>query len=344
MAAAVAREEAGGLYRRPPLALNGQAIVHSLTENNKKRVWASRMVRDDELYIVQLQGIPGISLPTTLVVKKCQNVNLALQVDDNVKYRYNSEMFLLASNSHDNIIKVVDLIQREDAIMLVYEYPVNGSLQSWLHQPMDDVRPLSWPQRRVIAIGMAKGLCHMHYRCKRPIIHHNINSNNILLDQNFKPVIASFDAAQMNMAGLDQPLPIVGLPLGNFGYAAPEYGVAASKLTEKVDTYSFGVLMLELVTGRMANEAGADGHLATWARNNFTKLMANQHEMFQSAVDRDIPDQARYMEEMAIVFMLGVDCTVGNPQQRPSMRMALKRLRCGFVRGPFCGLLACYLL
>ncbi|XP_044426326.1 MDIS1-interacting receptor like kinase 1-like [Triticum urartu] len=336
------------LWSRPaktlPIALNGQAIVNSLTENNKKMVWVSRMVRDDELHIIQVQAIAGISLPTTLVVKKFQNENLALQVDDNVKYHYISEMFLLASNSHDNIIKVVDLIQWEDAIMLVYEYPVNGSLQSWLHQPMDAGRPLSWPVRRLIAIGVAKGLCHMHHRCKRPIIHNNINSNNILLDQNFKPVIASFDAAQMNMAGLDQPLPMVGLPLGNFGYAAPEYGVAASELTEKVDTYSFGVLMLELVTGRMANEAGADGHLATWAWKNFTKLMANQQEMFQSAVDRDIPDQARYMKEMATVFMLGVDCTVGNPQQRPSMRMALKRLRRGCGRGPFRGLLTCYLL
>ncbi|XP_044426639.1 receptor-like protein kinase 7 [Triticum aestivum] len=336
------------LWSRPaktlPIELNGQAIVDSLTEINKRRVWASRMVRDDELYIVHVQGIAGVSLPTTLVVKKFQNENPALQVDGNVTYRYKSEMILLASNSHDNIIKVVDLIQWEDAIMLVYEYPVNGSLQSWLHQPMDVVRTLSWPQRRVIAIGMAKGIYHMHYRCKKPIIHHNINSNNILLDQNFKPVIASFDAAQMNMAGLDQPLPIAGLPLGNFGYSAPEYGVAARELTEKVDTYSFGVFMLELVTGRMANEAGADGHLATWARNNFTKLMANQQEMFQSAVDRDIPDQAPYMEEMATVFMLGVDCTVGNPQQRPSMRMALKRLRHGCGRGPFRGLLTCYLL
>ncbi|XP_037423858.1 receptor-like protein kinase 7 [Triticum dicoccoides] len=304
------------------------------------------MVRDDELHIIQVQGIPGICPPTTLVVKKFQNENPALQVDGNVTYRYKSEMIMLASNSHDSIIKVVDLIQWEDAIMLVYEYPVNGSLQSWLHQPMDvgRGRPLSWPERRVIAIGVAKGLCHMHYRCKRPIIHHNINSNNILLDQNFKPVIASFDAAQMNMAGLDQPLPIVGLPLGNFGYAAPYYGVAASELTEKVDTYSFGVLMLELVTGRMTNEAGADGHLATWARNNFTKLMLNQQEMFQSAVDRDIPDQARYMKEMATVFMLGVDCTAVDPQKRPSMRMALKRLRRGYGRGPFRGLLACYLM
>ena len=102
--------------------------------------------------------------------------------------------------------------------------------------------------------------------------------------------------------------------------------------------------MLELVTGRVANEARADGHLATWARKHFTKLMANQQEMFQSAVDRDIPDQARYMKEMATVFMLGVACTVGDPKQRPSMQMALQRLRRGCGRGPFRGLLACYLM
>ena len=120
--------------------------------------------------------------------------------------------------------------------------------------------------------------------------------------------------------------------------------MAATELTEKVDTYIFGVLMLELVTGRMANEAGADGHLATWAWKNFTKLMANQQEMFQSAVDRDIPDQARYMKEMATVFMLGVDCTTVDPKERPSMRMALKRLRRCRWRAPFRGLLTGFMM
>ncbi|XP_073359558.1 uncharacterized protein [Aegilops tauschii subsp. strangulata] len=257
------------LWSRPaktlPIALNGQAIVDSLTENNKRRVWASRMVRDDQLYIIQVQGIAGITPPTTLVVKKFQNMNPALQVDDNVQYRYISEMFL------------------------------GGSL------------PSARPKGSATCTTDAKG-------------------------------------RSSTTTSTPTTSCLIRIPLGNFGYAAPEYGVAASELTETVDTYSFGVLMLELVTGRMANEAGADGHLATWARNNFTKLMANQQEMFQSAVDRDIPDQAWYMEEMATVFMLGVDCTVGNPQKRPSMRMALKRLRGGFVRGPLRGLLSCYLL
>uniref|UniRef100_M8C1Q3 Receptor-like protein kinase HAIKU2 n=1 Tax=Aegilops tauschii TaxID=37682 RepID=M8C1Q3_AEGTA len=332
------RECSSGPAATLPIMLNEQAIINNLTDNNVTRMWPNRRAGEDErLYLVHNQGTAGINTRYPLLVKKFQNVNPALQVDGNVRYRYKSEMILLASNSHDNIIKVVDIIQREDAIMLVFEYPVNGSLQSWLHQPMDAAQPLSWPERRVIAIGVGQGLCHLHHGCNKPIVHHNISSDNILLDRNFKAVIASFGDAQMNMAGLGQPLPITDLPPGNFGEfclnklglltstnkrLTAEYGNTASPMTEKVDTYSFGVLLLVLVTGREPNGAGADCHLAVWARN-FAQLTANQLEIFEGAVDMVIPDQA---------------------QQRPSMRMALKRLRGSRGRSPFGGLLTCYLL
>ena len=113
-------------------------------------------------------------------------------------------------------------------------------------------------------------------------------------------------------------------------------------MTEKVDTYSFGVLLLVLVTGQESSGAGAGGPLAVWART-FTKLMVNQPEIFEGAVDVVIPDQARYMEEIATVFRLGVECTAVDPEQRPSMRMVLKRLRHGCGHSPFRGLLTCYL-
>ena len=119
-----------------------------------------------------------------------------------------------------------------------------------------------------------------------------------------------------------------------------EYWRAARELPLKVDTDSFGVVLLELVTGRVAN--GVDGQLAIWAHDNCSELMAKKLEWFKIAVDKGIPDQARYMEEMATVFRLGVDCTVDDPQQRPSMQMALKRLRHGCGRGRFGGLLTCY--
>ncbi|VAH99963.1 unnamed protein product [Triticum turgidum subsp. durum] len=323
-----------------PIELNNQGIVDNLTENNKTRVWVSRRIGEDQLYLVHVQRTPGIGLPTSLVVKYFQNMNPTPLLDDSVKNRCKSEMILLASISHNNIINVLDVIERDEAVMLAYKYEVNGNLGYWLHQPKDAGRPLSWPERRTIAIGVAKGLCHLHHGCNKPIVHHNISSHNILLDQNFKAVIASFGAAQMNMVGLNQPLPIAEIPVGNFGYAAPEYGTAPGQLTEKVDIYSFGVVLLELVTGRVANGAGADGHLAIWAQDNCNELMANHREMFMMVVDREIPDRARYMEEMVMVFRLGVDCTARGPHLRPSMQMVLKRLR----RGRFHAPLSCYLL
>ncbi|XP_073359560.1 somatic embryogenesis receptor kinase 4-like [Aegilops tauschii subsp. strangulata] len=197
--------------------------------------------------------------------------------------------------------------------MLVYTYQVKGSLDQWQRRREEGDPPLSWPQRKAIATGVAQGLCHLHHGCNRPIVHHNITSINILLDQNFKAVIASFGAAQMNMAGLNQPLPIAGTVFGNFGYAAP---------------------------GRMAN--GEDGQLAIWARDNCSKLMAKKLEWFKIAVDNGIPNQEWYMEEMATMFRLGVDCTVEDPQRRLSMQMALKRLRRGCGCARFGGLLTCY--
>jgi hypothetical protein len=79
------------------------------------------------------------------------------------------------------------------------------------------------------------------------------------------------------------------------------------------------VVLLELLTRRVANGAGADGHLAIWAQDNCNELMANHREIFMMVVDREIPDCARYMEEMVMVFRLGVDCTTRDPHLRPSM-------------------------
>ncbi|XP_044362037.1 leucine-rich repeat receptor-like protein kinase PXL1 [Triticum aestivum] len=204
-----------------PTVLNDQGIVNSLTENNKKRMWISRRIGEDELYLVHVQRTAGIGLPTTLIVKKFQNVNPTLLIDDNVKNRCKLEMNLLASICHDNIISVLGVIERDEAIMLAYKYEMNSSLEYWLHQREEGDLPLTWPERMAITIGVAKGLCHLLHGCNTPVVHHNINSNNILLDQDFKAVIASFGAAQMSMAELNQPLPIAEIPVGNFGYAAP---------------------------------------------------------------------------------------------------------------------------
>jgi serine/threonine protein kinase len=103
---------------------------------------------------------------------------------------------------------------------------------------------------------------------------------------------------------------------------AAEYSTA---VTAKVDVYSLGVVLLELVTGRVANEAGADGHMATWAGRHCNRLMENTGD-FSDIVDSGIPHRSPYLKEMAAMFRLGVDCTVKDPMKRPAMPKVLRRL------------------
>ncbi|PNT66752.1 hypothetical protein BRADI_3g16700v3 [Brachypodium distachyon] len=260
-----------------------------------------------------------------VVVKKLQ-IKSGSTVDVSLNDRWQSEVNLLDSISHDNIISLAGHILRENFVLLVYDHKENGSLHQWLHADLPQLAAqgvLDWSKRRAIADGAAEGLCFLHYGRDHPIVHHNVNSTNILLDASLKPKIAGLDLARVRA---DQPVQIWELAASNmFGYTAPEY-LTIIGATTKVDVYSIGVVLLELVTGRVANEATTDGHLAAWAGRHCNRLMGNTED-FSVVVDMAIPHRARYLKEMAAMFKLGVDCTVREPQERPSMHGVLYRLR-----------------
>ncbi|XP_059311335.1 LRR receptor-like serine/threonine-protein kinase FEI 1 [Lycium ferocissimum] len=126
----------------------------------------------------------------------------------------------------------------------------NQSLDKWLHEKKRNKSQnvvLKWDTRLHIAVGAARGLCYMHHNCSPPIIHRDIKSSNILLDNEWNAKVADFGLAKVLAKQEDSET--ASAVAGTFGYIAPEYAYA-TKVSTKSDVYSFGVILLELATGK----------------------------------------------------------------------------------------------
>ncbi|KAJ1266614.1 hypothetical protein BS78_08G166000 [Paspalum vaginatum] len=235
---------------------------------------------------------------------------------------FDSEVGTLSAIRHVNVVKLLCSITSGDgaASLLVYEHLPNGSLYSRLHGA--EARKLQgaalgWAERHDIAVGAARGLEYLHHGCDRPILHRDVKSSNILLDEACKPRIADFGLAKiLGGAGGDSSAG-GGVVAGTVGYMAPEYAYAW-KVTEKSDVYSFGVVLLELVTGRPAMAGSED--LVGWVSRRL-----ESRDKAASLVDARIAEGwAR--EEAVRVLRVAVLCTSRTPSMRPSMRSVVQML------------------
>ncbi|KAK1436071.1 hypothetical protein QVD17_01846 [Tagetes erecta] len=260
-----------------------------------------------------------------VAVKRIWNTR---RIDQTLEKEFLSEVQILGSIRHSNIVKLLCCFSSEDSKLLVYEYMENQSLDKWLHRKKMKTHRglvhhmvLDWPKRLQIAIGAAQGLCYMHHDCSPPIIHRDVKSSNILLDSEFKARIADFGLAKI----LTKPKPgqanTLSAIAGSFGYIPPEYAYSTT-ITERVDVYSFGVVLLELVTGKEPHEGDGDMNLAEWTWKQFS-----EGKSMVEALDPEIKQTNCYMEEISLVFKLGLICTSTLPSSRPSMKEVLEILR-----------------
>ncbi|KAG9146092.1 hypothetical protein Leryth_027570 [Lithospermum erythrorhizon] len=169
---------------------------------------------------------------------------------------FSSEVETLGKIRHGNIVKLLFSCIGDDFRVLVYEYIENGSLGDVLHGEKGGVL-LDWPTRFSIAVGAAQGLAYLHHDCVPSIIHRDVKSNNILLDEDYRPKVADFGLAKILEKDLEDD-PIMSRVAGSYGYIAPEYAYTM-KVTEKSDVYSFGVLLLELISGKVNDMFGETG-------------------------------------------------------------------------------------
>ncbi|XP_038905701.1 cysteine-rich receptor-like protein kinase 42 [Benincasa hispida] len=226
-----------------------------------------------------------------------------------------NEVNLIRGIQHKNLVALLGCSIEGPESLLVYEYVPNRSLDQFIFDK-NKVQILNWKQRFNIIVGTAEGLAHLHEGCKIRIVHRDIKSSNVLLDENFNPKIADFGLARHFAA--DQSHLSTGIA-GTLGYMAPEY-LVRGQLTEKADVYSFGVLILEIVCGRRNSSF----------TENSTPLLQTVWDLYKSerlteaidtSLNRDYP-----AKEATDVLQIGLLCTQALASLRPSMATIVKLL------------------
>ncbi|MQM20474.1 hypothetical protein Taro_053494 [Colocasia esculenta] len=147
---------------------------------------------------------------------------------------------------HKNLVRLLGYCVEGTQRMLVYEYVNNGNLEQWLHGAMRQQGSLTWEARIKILLGTARALAYLHEAIEPKVVHRDIKSSNILIDDEFNAKVSDFGLAKLLGAGKSH---IATRVMGTFGYVAPEYA-NTGLLNEKSDIYSFGVVLLEAITGR----------------------------------------------------------------------------------------------
>ncbi|KAI3905956.1 hypothetical protein MKW92_043613 [Papaver armeniacum] len=232
------------------------------------------------------------------------------------------EVLMLSLYQHPNLVNMVGYCAEGDELLLVYEFMPLGSLEYHLH----DVSPneaLNWNTRMEIALGVAKGLEYLHDKANPPVIHRDLKASNILLGQDYHPKLSDFGLAKLGPVGENSH--ITTRVMGTYGYCAPEYA-STGRLTFKSDIYSFGVLLLELITGRKAIDftlPAEENTLVNWAR-----LLLKDPRKFPHMVDPQL--QGRYPTSgLNRALALAALCVQQVATKRPPMRevvAALSRL------------------
>ncbi|KDP24078.1 hypothetical protein JCGZ_25735 [Jatropha curcas] len=255
----------------------------------------------------------------TVAVKKLSGGSKkddAIATANSDKDEFEVEVETLGKIRHKNIVRLWCCCNNGDCKLLVYEYMPNGSLGDLLHSSKSGL--LDWPTRYKIALDAAEGLSYLHHDCVPPIVHRDVKSNNILLDGEFGARVADFGVAKV-VQGVHKGTESMSVIAGSYGYIAPEYAYTL-RVNEKSDIYSFGVVLLELVTGkRPIDPEFGEKDLVKWVYATLD----------QKGVDHIIDSKLDFCfkNEICRVLDVGLRCTNSLPISRPSMRRVVKMLQ-----------------
>ncbi|KAE7998958.1 hypothetical protein FH972_003447 [Carpinus fangiana] len=232
---------------------------------------------------------------------------------------FRAEVEALSTTQHKNLVSLQGYCTHDGSRLLMYSYMENGSLDYWLHEKADGASQLDWPTRLKIAQGASCGLAYMHLICEPHIVHRDIKSSNILLNDKFEAHVADFGLSRLiNPYQTHVTTELVG----TLGYIPPEYG-QSWVATLRGDVYSFGVVVLELLTGRRPIEVfkpKMSRELVVWV--NHMRSEGKQDQIFDPLLKGK-----GFEEEMLQVLDVACMCVNQNPFKRPAIQEVVDWLK-----------------
>ncbi|PWA89995.1 Concanavalin A-like lectin/glucanase, subgroup [Artemisia annua] len=223
------------------------------------------------------------------------------------------EVQLLNTIHHHNLIRLSGVCSHDGHWYLVYEFAVNGPLSDWIYS-----KSLTWMQRIQIALDIANGLDYLHCYTTPPYVYKNLKSSNILLDSNFRAKITNFDLAR-SAEGKDGEFALTRHIVGTRGYMSPEY-LENGLISTKLDVYGFGVLMLEIMTGKNVSDlyGKVNTNLSEVLDEVLEEQKIDEKERLTNFIDPRL--QGNYRPELAMSVIRLIDgCLDKDPSARPDM-------------------------
>ncbi|KAG6432754.1 hypothetical protein SASPL_104341 [Salvia splendens] len=259
---------------------------------------------------------------TVVAVKRMMVATMSNKALD----EFQSEIAVLSNVRHRHLVTLRGYSVEGNERLLVYEYLPQGALSKHLFRwRAQGLAPLPWKTRLVIALDVARGVEYLHNLAQHSFIHRDLKSSNILLDDDFRAKVADFGLVKL---APDRESSIPTKLAGTFGYLAPEYAVTG-KITTKVDVFSFGVVLMELLTGLVAlddQRPEENRYLAEW----FWQIKSNKDRLIAS-LDPALDIGEDIYETIYTVADLAGHCTARDPNHRPEMGHAVNVLQAQLV-------------
>ncbi|KAG9149327.1 hypothetical protein Leryth_003292 [Lithospermum erythrorhizon] len=284
-----------------------EEVLKCLVEANVIGKGCSGIVYRAELDNGEVIAVKKLWPSTKVSEYNCKNRSLTTTAG--VRDSFSTEVKTLGSVRHKNVVRFLGCSWNKNTRLLMYDYMPNGSLGSLIHEKSGGC--LEWELRFKIILGAAQGLAYLHHDCVPPIVHRDIKANNILIGLDFETYIADFGLAKLvDDEDFGRSSTTVA---GSFGYMAPEYGYMM-KITEKSDVYSYGVVVLEVLTGKQPIDPTIpDGlHIVDWVRQKRCQPEVLD-ESLRSRTEGEI-------EEMIQTLGVAMLCVNPSPYDRPTMK------------------------